>query len=316
MKKRTPIKALLLALASVAAVLSCSCKRFEGDITTPAWLQLDSADVVRAASGENERRTGWYTSDIDAVTLTALFEGDNAETLLGTFQLPCRIPVLREGKARYITIDPVVKQNGISATRILYPFLQSDTCLNLTFAPGETTFLGTVGADGIHSSIDFSYYGSNLVKEEFFENFEPLASSLHFTEGKVEWVTNDAEGARSGNGYGRISTSSDGDGTYFEITDSIVVSDPSKYIYLELDYKTDVEMRIGMRSPIVNGGNDYTYYALNLYPTSQWTKIYINLGRLWAQMNHYPKFHVVFHTLNTQQKEGETRIDNLKIITM
>ena len=136
------------------------------------------------------------------------------------------------------------------------------------------------------------------------------------TEGKFEWINDDAAGACTGSGYVRIPTAADGNGTYLEITDSMRVDDPSKYLYLEMDYRSDVEFRIGMRSPITSGGANQTYYALNLYPKANWTKIYINLGRLWGQMNHYPEFHVVFHTLNMEQKSGYTYIDNLKIITL
>ena len=297
-------------------LLFTGCKKFEGDITAPAWIQLDSIDVVRAASGENTRSSGWYTSDIDAVEFIALFHGDNKETSLGAFQLPCRVPVMREGIADYVVARPVVKQNGIASTRIYYSYLQCDSSYNVPFRTGETTRLGTYDDASNTSKISVSYWGTDRIGELYFENFEPLASSIRMTEGKYEWITNDAAGACSGSGYVRIPTVAGSNGTYLEITDSMVVNDNSKYLYLEMDYRSDVEFRIGMRSPTTAGGSDYTYYALSLYPTQQWTKIYINLGKLWAQMNHYPEFHVVFRTLDLENVDGYTYIDNLKIITL
>lgn len=311
LKSQLPILSLLLL-----CLLFTGCKKFEGDVTSPAWLQLDSIHVVRAASGENTRNSGWHTSDIDAVELIALFRGDSKETTLGTFQLPCRVPVLRDGVADYVVARPVVKQNGIASTRIYYKYLQCDTSHNVNFRTGETTRLGTYDAATNTSSVDVSYWGTDRIGELYFENFEPLASSIRLTEGRYEWITNDAAGARSGTGYVRIPTTAGSNGTYLEITDSMVVNDKSKYLYLEMDYRTDVEFRIGMRSPITAGGTDYTYYAINLYPTQEWTKIYINLGKLWSQMNHYPEFHIVFRTLDLENTNGYTYIDNLKIITL
>lgn len=302
--------------ASLVLLLLSGCKKFEGDITRPAWLEIDHIDVVRADSGENERSSGWYTSDIDAAEVIILFHGDMKETNLGAYQLPCRIPVLRNEVADYIAVRPWVKQNGIAATRFHYEFLRDDSSFNVPIVPGETTRLGTYDSATNQYNISVTYLGPNRIDELFFENFEPLASSIRMTEGKFEWINDDAAGACTGSGYVRIPTAADGNGTYLEITDSMRVDDPSKYLYLEMDYRSDVEFRIGMRSPITSGGANQTYYALNLYPKANWTKIYINLGRLWGQMNHYPEFHVVFHTLNMEQKSGYTYIDNLKIITL
>ena len=306
----------ILGTCLFALLLLGGCKKFENDTTAPAWLQLDRIDVVRATSGENTRSSGWHTSDIDAVELIALFHGDSKETSLGTFQLPCRVPVLHDGVADYVVARPVVKQNGIASTRIYYSYLQCDSSFNVPFRTGETTRLGIYDATTNTSTVNVSYWGTDRIGELYFENFEPLASSIRMTEGKYEWITNDAAGACSGTGYVQIPTVAGSNGTYFEITDSMVVNDKSKYLYLEMDYHTDVEFRIGMRCPITAGGTEYTYYAVNLYPTQQWTKIYINLGKLWAQMNHYPEFHIVFRTLDLENTDGHTYIDNLKIITL
>lgn len=307
---RIPSLLLLLCL------LLTGCKKFEGDVTSPAWLQLDKIDVVRADSGENTRSSGWHTSDIDAVELIALFHGDNKETTLGVFQLPCRVPVLFEGTADYVVARPVVKQNGISSTRIYYSFLQCDSSYDVEFKAGETTRLGTYDATSNTTTVTVNYWGTNRIDELYFENFEPLASAIRLSEDKFEWITDDPTGACSGTGYVRIPTTADSEGTYLEITDSMIVNDKSKYLYLEMDYHSDVEFRIGMRCPMISGGTDYTYYAINLYPTQQWKKIYINLGKLWAQMNHYPEFHIVFRTLNLNNTDGYTYIDNLKLITL
>lgn len=304
-----------ISILLIASLAMHGCKKFQGDVSTPAFIHIDAVNVTSSGQGENERIEGWYSSDIDAVQIIALFPGESSLSVLGTFQLPCHVPVLFDGKAKYIEIVPVVKQNGIAATRIEYPFLQHIVLNDVDLKSGQVTYLGTADpASGLHC-LEAHYYSPDYIKQEFFENFEALHTEIHFTHDKVQWIKDDPDGARSGSSYGLIHTPADQDGIYFEITDSISVPDPGRIVYLEMDYRTDVEFRIGLRSPITSGSADHTLYALSLYPQKEWTKIYVNLSKLWGQMNHYSPFHVVFLTTNTGHIDGQTRIDNVKIIT-
>ena len=319
-KKKQPMHLLsttrtAVAAAAVTACLFSGCNKFEGDVDHPAWMHLDSIEVVRADEGENERSNGWYTSAIDAVEVIALMHGDNKERELGIYQLPCHGPVLQDGTADYIILRPVVKQNGIASTRIYYNCMQCDTMYNVTFTPGETTWLGQYDPTTNSSKSLVSYFTNSRIAQLYFEDFEPLATSIRLTESAVEWVKNDPAGARTGSGYALIATADTSTGTHFEILDSLVVTDrDKKNLYLEMDYHTDVALRIGITSRMTDGGNYYSYYAINLYPKEQWSKIYINLGKLWSQLNRYPTFRVIFQTYNPEQIDGHTYIDNLKII--
>lgn len=305
------MKRFLLLFA--VAILFAGCQKFKGDVTVPAFIHLDRIEVVSSGSGESVRPEGWFTSDIDAVQLIALFPGSSKETNLGVFQLPCTVPALTTGNATYIRVVPVIRQNGLAATRIEYPFFRDTTFYDVPLAPDSTTCLGRPDADGRYT-VNVCYKSPSVISQKFFEDFEPLAAGIHFTSNVVTRVIGDS--ACTGSGYGRIVTPDTLANAYFEITDSIVVTSPGAYLYLEMDYRTDVELRIGLRSPITQGGNDYSYDAISLYPTKKWTKIYINLGKVWSQMNHHNTFHVYFKTLNINAKGGVTHLDNVKIITL
>ncbi|MBR1517792.1 MAG: hypothetical protein IJ620_06610 [Bacteroidales bacterium] len=295
-----------------------SCKKFDGDITTPAFLHLDSLVVQQQGVGAPSTDAGWYTSDIDAVQLVAYFQGDGAETNLGTFQLPCEVPVLREGTVDYLRVVPVVKQNGIALTRIEYPYYADTTLRNLTLVANQTTYIGTLdGSTGRHY-LPIYYKPLSLIDQLVFEPFEPLATTIAFDTSiaGVEWIDNDPDNAFTGSGYLKITTPADDYNVLLPLKDPLTVSDPTKIIYLEMDYRTDVHLRIGINSAYTSGGTASTAWAITLYPRSQWGKIYINLGKLWAQFNHYPEFRLLISTLNTDGKGGETLIDNLKIITI
>lgn len=301
-------------------MLMSGCKKFEGDIHVPAYLQLDRIVVEEQPTGApSPNEPGWYTYDINAVQLIAYFSGDGEETILGTFELPCKVPVLREGAIKYLTVVPVVKQNGISATRIQYAFLQNKEYNGLVLKSNQITHIGradvTPGTNDTLWTVPVNYYGNNIITEHFYENFELPKTDIGFDPTIVNWVDNDAAGARTGKGYGKIVTHANTSSINFEMKDAIQMSS-NGYLYLEMDYKTDVQFRVGMRSSITNGGNETTEWAIMLYPRNEWTKIYINMGKLWSQFNYNKKFHIVFGTVNLDGKEGTTCIDNVKLISM
>ncbi|MBQ7280988.1 MAG: hypothetical protein IJR13_09785 [Bacteroidales bacterium] len=293
------------------------CKKFEGDTTVPCYLRIDSIAVEKQSANAPSPEAGWYTHDIDAVQLIAHYEGSGKETNIGTFQLPCLTPVLYEGTVDYVRIVPVIKQNGIAQTRIEYPYLKDTVVRNLTMRSLDTICLGTLDSDNDRYYMTVNYKGTDVISELVFEPFEPLATTIVFdtTIDGVEWIDNDTENARTGSGYLLITTPDSSTGITFPLTSECTVADPSKLLYLEMDYRTDVYLRVGIYSRSLNGGSYSTQWAIMLYPRNDWGKIYINLGRLWAQFNHYKDFRIVFSTLNPDGTGGQSFIDNLKVIT-
>ena len=314
------MKQLFLSVffAVVVAFFAGSCKKFDGDITIPAYLRLDSLAVVQQAAGSPSTDAGWYTSDIESVQLVAYFAGDGAETNLGTFQLPCNVPVLRYGPIDYLRVVPVVKQNGIAQTRIQYPYYTDTTLRGLTLTQGATTYVGQHDAAANRYWLPIYYKSLSYIKQLLYEPFEPLATSIVFDTSiaGVQWIDDDQVGARTGSGYLKVSTPAESNNVNFAIKQKFTVSDPTKIIYLEMDYRTDVHLQIGMTSAYTGGGAESTTWAMTLYPRNEWGKIYINLGNVWSQFNHHEEFSVVFATLNTSGQGGDTYIDNLKIITI
>ena len=293
------------------------CKKFEGDTTVPCYLRIDSLSVEKQAVNAPSPEAGWYTHDIDGVQLIAHFEGSDKETNLGAFQLPCLVPVLQEGKADYVRVVPIIKQNGIAQTRIEYPYFKDTIVRNLTLRSLDTVGIGTYDAANDRYYMTVNYKGTDVIGELLFEPFEPLATTIAFDTAikGVEWIDNDMENARTGSGYMLITTDADENRVTFPISSECHVADPSKLLYLEMDYRTDVYLQVGIYSRSLDGGSFSTQWAIMLYPREDWGKIYINLGRLWGQFNHYKDFQIVFATLNPDGTGGKTYIDNVKVIT-
>lgn len=304
-----------LCLVVVLNVLAfTSCKKFKGDVRVPAYLHIDRFDIKQQSADAPSEEPGFYSSLVDAVQLVCLFEGDESETEIGTFQLPCTVPVLRHGTMKYLRVSPCVKQNGISSTRIYYPYYQPVTLNGLRMSPDSITNIGNYDSStGKWSVTGYYYEGVNVLTEEFFETNQ---QSTVFGDA-MEWVKNSPSEACTGTGYGR---------KYIDDTTSTLTFtlpqqfSPSKtqYLYLEMDYRNDVEMQISMIG-YPNGSASTSAVSksvMMLYPNSQWQKIYINLGKTWSQFNYNNPITIYFDVVNSSGKSGYVRMDNFKIIAI
>lgn len=308
MKRHTLIILTALALATMVT----SCKQEGPEI--PVFLHLDKVSVLHPTDGTTAiYGDAFLTSEIDGVNIKCKFEGVDTTANLGTFLLPCTVPLLTDrSKIKEITIYPIVKQNGISGSHIWYRFYTPYVDSNIVVAPDSITNIGVQGTDGLWN-IDVRYRTTqqmNILKTEWFE---PVQLSVAF-DSVVERV-NDASMARSGNGFGRVHfTPTDTTMTFF-IKDVLTETDPTADLYLEMDYWTDTKLDVGMQSHEALSNNTALAGCVTLYPNDHWQKIYINLGRTWGHFNYYKEFRVAFTLLNEGRKSGDVRIDNVKVLS-
>jgi hypothetical protein len=306
-----------LALAATMLLVFNACKKFQGDVTVPAFIHIGSIDVVRQNQSAPSNEDGFYTSNIDAVELVCYFEGDAAETRLGAFELPCTVPVLRHGKMKYLTINPAVKQNGVSGAHIDYPFYQPIRLEDVPLIAEDTTYLGeydeAVGDYRLHTT----YYpkGNRLrVLAECY--FEPTSFATCF-DSNVIWIANDPAGACTGQGYGRVHVPDSVATFTFGFTDSTNFDPGSaRILYMELEYKTDLPLYVHMLGYSTTEGSTITSKSVMcINPKDRWNKLYINLGRTWSQFLYRSPIAIYFQAVNEQGVEGDIYIDNIKVIT-
>ena len=296
----------------VVGVLLTSCSKFEGDQTIPAYISVDAIQVVDDPAnswlpGQNE---GFYSQLIDAVQIQLLPAGASSEVVLGTFQLPCTVPVLQQGTLDRVRIVPVVKQNGIAATRIYYPFYREKVLNGVTLVPTDTTRLDTV---------ETTYLGSGLMSVPFHEYFEPEQNGTRLSSA-VE-ILSRAQNPdivsidRCDHGCGRVHVTADQSQVNFWALDSICLANSGSAVYLEMDYWSDFNFSVGFNNPMVQGGSNEIKSAMVLYANSGWQKIYINLGKLWSYYNDYHYgIRLYFTVLNSSGKEGNVYLDNMKVV--
>lgn len=300
-------------ICACALLILAGCTKFDGDVTVPAYIHLDRIAVTDTPGASISSQEGFFSHYIDAAQIVVWFEGDEAETVLGTFQLPCTVPVLRNQMIDKMRIVPVVKQNGIAATRIEYPFYEYINLDSIPLSSDSTTNIGEQDADGLWS-LTTHYKSQKLMKvlaEEYFEKIQ-MQTSFDSVMGRIT----DSPTVCTGTGCGVVHVKANQSTVDFEIKNTLVEQNKTAYLYLEMDYKTDVRLSVGMRSAYYSGGSEDTQSAITLYANSEWQKIYINLGKLWSQFNYNSTFHIVFSALNTDGIDGNVYLDNVKIITI
>ncbi len=306
--------AFLLVLFVTTLTFS-GCKKFQGDVTIPAYIHLDRMVVVPQAQNAPSPEAGFYNSNIDAVQLICYFEGDKSETNLGTFQLPCTVPILRQGTMKYLRAYPVVKQNGISSTRIYYFFYNYVELNNVTVAPDSVTNLGSYDSTEDRWTLQTTYKTRGQMSVLSEDYFEPTTFTSHF-DSTVVWVSNDPAGACNGQGYGLIHIPDSLTTLNFYITDEFDI--PNSTVYLEMNYQTDVELHVNMIGfEVSNNGAATSKGIMAIVPNTGkgWQKIYINLTRTWSQFNYNAPFTIYFQAVNPDGIEADIKIDNVKILS-
>ncbi|MBP5326418.1 MAG: hypothetical protein J6Y98_00725 [Bacteroidales bacterium] len=293
-----------------ATVFACmvGCDKFEGDVSAPSYLKIDSIIVLDNPSDSWSQESGFFTCDIDAVNVTIWVDGDTAETNLGMYDLPITIPVLRSGDITKVQIAPVVRQDGIAGKRIFYPYYNQITLNNVRLQTDSVTDLGT---------LQTTYISRNTMRVLWREFFEPGPGSVSLDTVVSRCFASDT--VRSGYGCGVIRVPQGVKEVNFWSDTTFTINDPQAILYLEMDFWSDVDFSVGLNNPMYSGGLNQIRSHMTIYgkPERRWRKIYINIGALWSKTyNHYPTIRPYFTILNNSGKPGNLFLDNIKLITM
>ena len=206
-------------LLFLVATLLCSCQLFDREEDTPSFLHIDNIEVQTNGTG-NE---GAITSNINDAWV--FLNDDN----LGNWELPATIPVYSEG-SQNIKVIAGIRINGLEEFRAQYPFLDYHE-EEIPLVPGEIIQLNPL----------VKYYKpTTFIWKENFENAGislDSASGSHTSIKLTSNVNHIIEGVTSGL-VALHDTISFYKGVSNEIFDLPVASTP---VYLEIDYKTDMD---------------------------------------------------------------------------
>ncbi len=261
----------------IVIICFSSCSKEESD-GIPAFINIDSIVL-------NDNIT-------DNITDAWVYVNDN---LQGVYELPVKFPILEEGDHN-IRIKAGIKENGIAATRIRYPFYSSYTIENLRLQKDSTTIINPV--------VD---YLDGLTY--FQENFEGVGMNLESTDiSDTSVIIINEQNMNYGAGILHDSLLT------FEIATTELTDLPgaNAAVYLELDYKCNTEFLIGVyiNYPIVVQRD-----LLWVTPKDDWNKIYVNLTSTITESVNAPSFSVFLGMKrNFELDTNIINFDNLRVI--
>ena len=288
---------ILLILACSSLFISCTNDSDE----IPAYIKIDSTifNVKNSSQGSP-------SSSISDVWVYV------NNTLVGAYEVPAFFPVLKSGQCSVI-IRPGIKVNGIASTRMYYPFYSRDT-FNVNLIPGEvTSFTGTL-------TPTFTYIPQTTF--EWMEDFEDLQSDLVKTTRSNTIVNicsdSNVDPKYGGRACGQIVIQDST--TYFEVFNNEKLEDIPNLgsnVYLEMNYKTDAVMSVGIYAYYESSSNVVQTAVLRINPTTEWKKIYVYLTNTITAYYAADSYRIYFSggdiTADTISRKA-FYIDNLKLV--
>jgi hypothetical protein len=277
--------------------LNSGCYKFEGDQTIPAYIRIDTVLINSYYPEEG--------SNSSNITDVWIYVNDNIE---GIYELPAVIPVLANGTQK-LDIRPGIKINGISSTRVPYPFYKPLLYENFNFVPDSVTNLKN----------QVTTYFPDLTFA-WMEDFESSSISLEESPAS-DTIIQKTEPKNNPEAY--LSENSRYSGVVY-LTDERPIYSAATYssypmpkqgspVVLEIDYKTNNYLNTGLLIRETSGYKKVPLVILN--HSAEWNKIYINLGPNLSLHPQASEYRIYFEAGLDHGKTSSTiYLDNLKVI--
>ena len=218
----------------------------------------------------------------------------------GVYPLPTSFPTLNTGN-QTILIEAGIKKNGISSSRVSYPYLSSYT-IDAELNPNETTTINPTVSYSVNSFPyveDFEGIGTVL---------EVITDSLNHSLEPIYDNSNPAFGNK------HIKSVISGEANeIFECTTADINLPTDKQVYLELDYKCNSTLVVGIYANMTSQVNKSAVIYLN--EKEDWNKIYLSLSEIISSYSNAQSFKLFFGmSRDTSQVQNEMYLDNIRIV--
>jgi len=281
----------------IFSIVSSSCNKFDGDVTVPAFLQIDTVffatDVALQGENSHEISDVWVYVD---------------DQQMGVFELPAKFPLLFNGKHR-LEIRPGIKLNGISSTRSPYPLMKPIVIDDFEFFPDSVQKL---------NSLTFKYYSN--VTFAWIESFENNNLTIQETQSsdtviKLTSPANNPEAYLSSTSSysGQINLTAEK--PYYNAWSfySYALPGLESPVLLEMDFKTDNYVTVGLFVHTEGGYKPVPLVVLN--HSDEWNHIYINFTPTVGLNPFAIDFKVFFEAgLENGKAKSNIYFDNVKLI--
>lgn len=275
-----------------AIVLFSSCVKNNPD---PAWLEVNEWTL-----NSNVGLTGAEGELSHSFTEAWVYIDDQ---IVGVFEVPFKIPILKTGDVN-IKLYPAVKNNGISATKKIYPFTEVFS-INTTLVKNQTLTLNPT-----------TRYSDQT--QFWIEDFEDAAIKIITDPNSQTSLVagNDPAILEYGNYYGGL-TLTEIDSTWVAYSEQLSNNLRGKEVYLEIDYYNTNALVSGLLA--ITASSTLNNQNVQLNPQTpenvKWKKIYIDLREVISNSDPTANFRLSFQALlDTDDSEGLIILDNIKVV--
>jgi hypothetical protein len=286
----------LLSVFSLIFVLF-ACVKNNPD---PSWVQINTWTLEANSSLNGDE--GSLSHNFSHAWIYA--DGQ----LIGVFELPIKIPILDEGVSE-LKIFPVIEDNGISATKKIYPFVKSYD-IQVDLVKNETVVINPKTS-----------YKDNL--DFWIENFDDSFNFKFDSDPNYPATMiygNDPQYLQWGSGYGRITLNAQDSAFlgYTENTQDGVFTDWAigQDIYLEIDYRNTNAVVTGLIETNSAGITNHPMIQLNGQETGKdvWKKIYIDLREVVSGTPNSFNYRLYLLSAFEGGNPRNILIDNVKVV--
>jgi hypothetical protein len=223
------------------------------------------------------------------------------DKVIGVFEVPFKIPILVSGTCN-IKLYPTVRNNGIAATKKIYPFVDKYE-LTAELIQNKTLKIAPV-----------TKY--NSYTEFWIEDFEDAAIEINTDPISADTMLVGTDPLiMKWNRYG-ISTLDATDTSWIAYTSQELALPKGQEVYLELDYYNTNALVTGVLA-LSNPYKNNIHVQLNAQDPSsvKWKKIYIDLKEIVSNSAGANSFLMSFQAaLDEGDSEGFIVLDNIKVI--
>lgn len=285
-----------LSILFFGVLLLSSCVKNNPE---PVWLELDKWTLEANPAQVDE--AGELTQNLSEVWVYV----DNK--IIGVFELPCKIPVLVSGSNVKVQLYPAIRNNGIAATKKIYPFVEPIE-MQMDLVAGETYTIDM--KTRYYSNVDF-----------WIEDFEsPGQLKLETDPTSTTTLTiddNPAIALPGSESYGWVHFTPSDSLWLAYTTENQVLPQSGAEVYLEIDYCNSNSLLTGVLGISSSDIKQNPNILLNSQDASSmtWKKIYIDLKEIVSNSTSSDYFKQYFRALIEEgNSQSDIYIDNIKVV--
>lgn len=286
-------------------VIFSSCEIINPSEDIPFYLRIDSISFIDSTKiPAIPTKPGVHRISDAWVYIDGIF--------IGTYEVPATIPVFSPAGNHQVIVAPGILVSAQSFERRIYPFYTNYTG-SVNAELGKTDTLAVkVSYDPI--SVKFPPEAVGQLPEEF-EGVGTIFTTTVNSDVDTLIRTDDPALVFDGNFSLLMEMDASKDFMEFETVKAYSLPSNSRPVYLEVNYRTDVNLNIGLYV-INNNGTEVTEASvITMIPTNnEWKKLYLNLTSTVSSYTN-SKYKVYFKAAhNSGNARSQVLIDNFRVM--